>query len=122
MPNIGAIFALYVCCPSGAPPFDAFVAAYVDESFTRNVLWWRRNCVAFESQAVFDATRVARDIAMFLSIFVNHVVGPDKAAFAAAVDAPPPPSITVNSSGRARLAQHYYMTAQCRICLCGCHG
>jgi len=87
VPDVGALFAMYACCPDGAPAFSDFVAAFTDEAFLRSSLFWRRNRTPLTSQAIFDATQIGRDIAMFQALFVRQLIGPDPRAAAAAMDA-----------------------------------
>eukprot|EP00750_Incisomonas_marina_P008847 INCI15716.1.p1 GENE.INCI15716.1~~INCI15716.1.p1 ORF type:complete len:568 (-),score=95.02 INCI15716.1:1653-3356(-) len=75
-PDVGALFAMYACCPDGAPKFADFIAAYVDEAFCRSVLWWQRNGAGLESKSIFTTTEVGRNIAMLQSLLVRQLIGP----------------------------------------------
>ena len=86
-PDVGALFAMYACCPSGAPSYQSFLAAYVDEAYVRSVLFWIRKATPLESRALFAATEIGRNIAMFQSIFVKQLVGAKPTEFAAKMDA-----------------------------------
>ena len=86
-PDVGALFALFACCPSKQPSFQDFIAAYVDEAYVRSALYWMKDHTELTSQALFSATTVGRNIAMFQSMFVRFIIGPNPAKAANEMDA-----------------------------------
>ena len=86
-PDVGALFALFACCPSKQPSFQDFIAAYVDEAYVRSALYWMKDHTQLTSQALFSATTVGRNIAMFQSMFVRSIIGPNPAKAANEMDA-----------------------------------
>jgi len=85
-PDVGALFAMYASCPGGAPAFKDFIAAYVDEAFLRSSMYWTRQRVPLQSEPVFKATEIGRNIGMFQSLFVRRLIGPDPTATATLMD------------------------------------
>jgi uncharacterized membrane protein YgcG len=86
-PDVGALFALFASCPSGGPSFPDFLAAYVDEAYVRSAFYWMKDREPLRSEPLFAATAVGRNIAMFQSLFVRSLIGPQPAETAKRMDA-----------------------------------
>merc|ERR1711933_143610 len=57
-----------------SPNAGTFIKAYLQESVTRSVMWWKRAGVdSKDFQAVFAQTKVSREICMFQQM-VRHVL------------------------------------------------
>ena len=85
-PDVGALLALYTTC-SEVAPLPAFLDSYIDESFVRSVMHWKRNDVPPAPEPVFAATEISRNILRFQVLVITTVVTEDPAAAAADLDA-----------------------------------
>jgi len=65
------IFQGYDTCPSR----KEFIDAYLDENSVRWVMWWQKTGTPVEPTAVFQATKVSRDICMFQMMVLDVVIG-----------------------------------------------
>jgi ubiquitin-protein ligase/uncharacterized membrane protein YgcG len=79
VPDVGQLLALstVMSCGSdvGYSP-EAFVDAYLDESFVRCVMWWEKAGVSADNAPdVFQATEVSRNICLFTLLVRKHVLG-----------------------------------------------
>merc|ERR1711933_608881 len=76
-PDIGALLVQYTVLQDApaCPKRQDFVDAYSDESSLRWVMWWQRSNTKPEGAAVFEATRVSREILMFQMMVVDVVIG-----------------------------------------------
>lgn len=76
-PDLGALLVLWTVLQGGegCPARKAFINAYVDENSLRWVMWWQRAGVKPEGPAVFEATKVSREILMFQMMVVDVVIG-----------------------------------------------
>jgi len=76
-PDLGMMLVLSTVYQGleGCPARGAFMNAYADENSLRWVMWWQRSGTRPESSPVFEATKVSRDIAMFLVMVVDCVIG-----------------------------------------------
>jgi len=76
-PDLGMVLVLFTVLQGhdGCPSREAFIRAYADENSLRWVMWWQRSGVRPEGAAVFEATRVSREICMFQMMVVDIVIG-----------------------------------------------
>merc|ERR1719226_157875 len=76
-PDIGALLVQYTVLQDdpACPKRLEFVDAYSDENSLRWVMWWQRSNTSPEAAAVFEATRVSREILMFQMMVVDVVIG-----------------------------------------------
>lgn len=80
VPDLGQLLALSTAMTVDGNDLDhsatAFIDAYLEESFTRNVMWWKRKGVSAEDeQGVFNATVVSRDLFLFQLTVTRCVLG-----------------------------------------------
>jgi hypothetical protein len=76
-PDLGMLLVLFTVIQGhdGCPARGAFIQAYADENSLRWVMWWQRSGTPPESSAVFNATKVSREICMFQLMVVDLIVG-----------------------------------------------
>jgi len=76
-PDLGMVLVLFTALQghSGCPSREAFIKAYSDENPLRWVMWWQRSGTQPEGAAVFEATRVSREICMFQMMVVDVIIG-----------------------------------------------
>jgi len=76
-PDLGVILVLFTVFhgQKGCPDRRLFTDSYLDENSLRWVMWWQKDGVPPESHAVFQATKVSRDICMFQMMVVDIVIG-----------------------------------------------
>jgi len=76
-PDIGALLVQYTVLQDdpACPKRQQFIDAYSDETSLRWVMWWQRSNTSPEAAAVFEATRVSREILMFQMMVVDVVIG-----------------------------------------------
>jgi hypothetical protein len=85
-PNIGCLLALRTVVSESEVPMLDFFHAYIEESFLRGVMWWKKSGVPEEPGAVFEATKVSRRLFLFQSLFLAHSITADLAGSAALAD------------------------------------
>jgi len=75
-PDIGALLVQYTVLQDDAacPKRQQFIDAFSDESSLRWVMWWQRSDTRPETAAVFEATRVSREILMFQMMVIDVVM------------------------------------------------
>jgi len=75
--DLGALIVQYTVLQGDAqcPSRRRFIDAYSDENSLRQVMWWQRSGTKPEPWAVFEATRVSREILMFQMMVVDVVIG-----------------------------------------------
>ena len=88
VPDIGQLLALSTAMSCGgidvAYSSEAFVDAYLDESFTRCVMWWEKaGARATDEASVFRCTEVSRNICLFTLMVRQHVLGGDSSVLEA---------------------------------------
>lgn len=76
-PDVGSLLASYTAiqhhCKSSN---QEFTDALLDETFTRNVLWWKRaGNVKQNAEEVFTATDTSRKIVLFQIFFLRFIIG-----------------------------------------------
>ncbi|CAK0800499.1 unnamed protein product [Prorocentrum cordatum] len=76
-PDIGALLVQYTVLQDdpACPKRQDFIDAYSDECSLRWVMWWQRSNTRPEATAVFEATRVSREILMFQMMVIDVVIG-----------------------------------------------
>jgi hypothetical protein len=76
-PDLGVMLVLFTAFQghTGCPAREMFINAYADENSVRWVMWWQRSLTKPDSQSVFAATKVSREICMFQMIVVDLVIG-----------------------------------------------
>jgi len=76
-PDLGALLVQWTVLQGypSCPELQAFVDAYSDENSLRWVMWWQRSGTRPEGGAVFEATKVSREILMFQMMVVDVVIG-----------------------------------------------
>jgi ubiquitin-protein ligase len=73
VPDVGALLSSFTALPDRPV---GFIDAYLDEAFIRCVMFWKRNGVSpNNSNAVFKATEVSRNIFAFQCLVLREVVG-----------------------------------------------
>jgi len=75
-PDLGVVLALFTALQrhKGCPTRTDFINAYADENSVRWVMWWQRSGTKPESQPVFEATKVSREICMFQMMVVDLII------------------------------------------------
>ena len=86
-PNIGCLLAIRAAVTVAEVPLVEFFHAYIEESFLRGVMWWKKNSVREEARAVFEATKVSRRLFLFQSLFLTHSITDDLEGCAELADA-----------------------------------
>merc|ERR1711988_1537952 len=63
-PDLGMTLVMFTVFQGhkGCPSRQEFVNAYVDENSVRWVMWWQKAGTRAEANAVFEATKVSREI------------------------------------------------------------
>mmetsp|Transcript_47485 Transcript_47485/g.106739 ORF Transcript_47485/g.106739 Transcript_47485/m.106739 type:complete len:612 (-) Transcript_47485:131-1966(-) len=76
-PDLGMTLVMFTVMQGHAscPTRKEFIQAYVDENSLRQVMWWQRSGTKPEASAVFEATRVSREILMFQMMVVDIIIG-----------------------------------------------
>jgi len=76
-PDLGALLVLWTVLQDSddCPKRQDFINAYADENSLRWVMWWQRSGAKPEGPAVFEATKVSREILMFQMMVVDVVIG-----------------------------------------------
>jgi len=76
-PDLGALLVLFTVLQGydSCPSRQDFINAYADENSLRWVMWWLRAGAKAENVAVFNATKVSREILMFQMMVVDVVIG-----------------------------------------------
>jgi len=76
-PDLGALLVLFTVLQGhdSCPSRQDFINAYADENSLRWVMWWQRAGARAENVAVFNATKVSREILMFQMMVVDVVIG-----------------------------------------------
>jgi len=76
-PDLGALLVQYTVLQGyeSCPSRQDFINAYSDENSLRWVMWWQRANTKPEGPAVFEATKVSREILMFQMMVVDIVIG-----------------------------------------------
>merc|ERR1712226_184047 len=86
-PDVGSLLASYTAiqhhCKSSN---ENFIDALLDETFARNVLWWKKAKVSQESEKVFEATETSRKIVLFQIYFLRFIIGSKPGATASMLD------------------------------------
>jgi len=74
--DLGIILVLHTVVQGqpGCPCKTDFIDSYFDENSLRCVMWWQRSGTRPESQPVFDATKVSREICMFQMMVLDVVI------------------------------------------------
>lgn len=75
VPNIGWLLAMRCVTPDEIVPFSLFFKHYIEESFLRSVMRWKKKQVKAESEDVYNATEVSRHLFLFQCLFIRHVIG-----------------------------------------------
>ncbi|CAE7263204.1 UBC6 [Symbiodinium natans] len=76
-PDLGALLVLFTVMQGypACPARDDFISTYADENSLRWVMWWQRSGTPPDGGAVFQATKVSREILMFQMAVVDIVIG-----------------------------------------------
>mmetsp|Transcript_55129 Transcript_55129/g.102086 ORF Transcript_55129/g.102086 Transcript_55129/m.102086 type:complete len:648 (+) Transcript_55129:63-2006(+) len=76
-PDLGVTLVTYTVMQGHefCPTRKEFIQAYVDEQALRQVMWWKRSGTKPEPAAVFEATKVSREISMFQMLVVDLIIG-----------------------------------------------
>jgi len=87
-PDVGSLLASFTAvqhhCKSGT---KQFIDCLLDETFTRNVLWWKRaNVKQSDPKAVFNQIETSRKIILFQIYFLRFIIGANPEKTAALLD------------------------------------